>query len=93
MSATIRAVYDKEPTFPATDQHPSAVRYQVGGKWVDSIGGKPSQGELDAVLSPTDPNAALVAKVADESITHGDLVKLLKALSRQLCRQRRTLGL
>ena len=50
--STILIIYDVEPTFPATDQHPNAVRYQVGGKWVDAIGGEPTQEEIDAVLNP-----------------------------------------
>jgi hypothetical protein len=49
---TIRCIYTEEPNFPATDQHPDAVRYHIGGMWVDAIGGEPSQAEIDAVLSP-----------------------------------------
>jgi hypothetical protein len=60
--STIRCIYDKAPNFPATDQHPDAVRYQVGSKWVDAIGGQPTQAEIDAVLNPVpvpDNGAAL----------------------------------
>lgn len=65
---TILCVYSAEPKFPATDQHPDAARYEIAGKWVDAIGGEPTQAELDAVLTP-DPavldqatlNAALAA--------------------------------
>lgn len=49
---TIRAIYADAPDFPASDQHPDAVRYQIGGLWVDAIGGQPSQAEIDAILSP-----------------------------------------
>jgi hypothetical protein len=49
---TIRCIYTAEPSFPATDQHPDAVRYQVAGYWVDAIGGEPTQEEIDAVLLP-----------------------------------------
>lgn len=68
----IRCIYSVQPKFPATDQHPSAVRYQIGALWVDAIGGKPTQAEIDAVLNPPvvpDPadrlaaiEAALIAK-------------------------------
>jgi hypothetical protein len=50
--STIRCIYDEEPTFPATDQHPDAKRYKVGGRWVDALGGKPTLAEIDAVLNP-----------------------------------------
>lgn len=51
--STIRCIYQQQPKFPATDQHPAAVRYQVGGLFVDAIGGQPTQAEIDAVLNPT----------------------------------------
>lgn len=34
----IRTVYSAEPKFPATDQHPDAVRYHFGDVWVDAVG-------------------------------------------------------
>jgi hypothetical protein len=49
---TIRCIYSEAPKFPATDQHPDAVRYQVAGYWVDAIGGEPTPEEVDAVVSP-----------------------------------------
>ena len=37
---TIRCVYHGgEPSFPATDQHPDAVRYFIAPYVVDAIGG------------------------------------------------------
>jgi hypothetical protein len=45
--ATIRVIYEAEPDFPATAQHPDAVRYQVGEYWVDAVGGAPTQVEKD----------------------------------------------
>jgi hypothetical protein len=50
---TIRVIYEAEPDFPPTDQHPDAVRYQVGEYWVDAIGceaGGAPAGEVDQVL-------------------------------------------
>jgi hypothetical protein len=47
---TIRVIYEAEPDFPPTDQHPEAVRYQAGEYWVDAIGGAPALEELDKVL-------------------------------------------
>jgi hypothetical protein len=44
---TIRVLYEAEPDFPPTDQHPDAVRYQVGEFWVDAVGGGQ---EVDRVL-------------------------------------------
>lgn len=65
---TIRCIYSEEPGFPATDQHPDAERYKVGVYWVDTMGGKPTQSEIDAVLhppetTPSDPVAERVAKL------------------------------
>lgn len=50
--STIRCIYREAPNFPATDQHPNAVRYQVGALFVDAIGGQPTQAEVDALLTP-----------------------------------------
>jgi hypothetical protein len=48
--STIRCVYSVEPPFPPTDQHPDALRYQVGGYFVDAIGGEPTVSEVAGVL-------------------------------------------
>ena len=49
----ILVVYSGQPpNFPATDQNIDAVRYQFGNMWVDAIGGRPTQVELDAFLTP-----------------------------------------
>lgn len=58
MSAVIRCVYEREPAFPATDQHPEAVRYEVAGYFVDAIGGMPTQEAIEAVLNPPSPKSA-----------------------------------
>lgn len=51
--STIRVVYQgAPPVFPATDQHPDAVRYQVGPYWVDAIGGEPTLEQIEAMLNP-----------------------------------------
>lgn len=56
--STVRVVYHPrngqphQPKFPATDQHPNAVRYLVGGYYVDAIGGEPTESEVQAVLNP-----------------------------------------
>lgn len=50
---TIFAIYTDQPKFPATDQNPSAVRYQVGALWVDTDNPTPpTEGEVNAVLHP-----------------------------------------
>lgn len=63
--STIRIIYYPKPdgsrnppNFPATDQHPDAVRYNFdhptfGALCVDAIGGAPSLGEVDAILAPS----------------------------------------
>lgn len=53
----IRCVYSEEPAFPATDQHPDAVRYVIGGFWVDAIGGEPSAEDVQAILRPSTSSA------------------------------------
>ena len=70
MSA-IRCIYSgAPPLFPATDQHPSAVRYQVGAVWVDAIGGRPTQAEVDAILNPP---------LSAQPVTLPELIAALKA--------------
>lgn len=49
----IRVIYDEEPGFPASDQHPDAARYRVGPHWVDAVGGEPTAEEVEAVLDPS----------------------------------------
>lgn len=59
----IVAVYSAEPDFPASDQHPEAARYGLGGVWVDAVGGEPTQGEVDDFRNPPpDLNAYANAK-------------------------------
>jgi hypothetical protein len=68
--STIRCIYTVKPNFPATDQHPQAVRYQVGALWVDAIGGQPTQAEIDAVLhpAPVAPHPKITAALADPTV-------------------------
>ena len=72
--STIRVIYGREPNFPATDQHPDAVRYKIGARWVDAIGGKPSAAEIDAVLNPPQPAPE------DTDLTAEDTERLLRSL-------------
>ena len=74
----IRCIYSAEPNFPATDQHPDAVRYQVGKNWVDAIGGKPTQAEIDAVLNPPPRQDTTEQKLALIGLT---VVELKAALA------------
>ena len=49
----IRVVYHTAaPQFPATDQHPDAVRYKIGAYIVDAIGGPPTPEEVQAFIAP-----------------------------------------
>lgn len=82
MSA-IRCVYSEEPKFPATDQHPDAARYQVGGKWVDALGGQPTQAELDTFLGVDAASLAEVQRRAsvDAAIAADTTIAQLKAMT------------
>lgn len=52
---SIVAVYQDEPPFPATDQHPQAVRYQVSGYWVDATSGQPTAQQVADYIAPPVP--------------------------------------
>lgn len=65
--STIRVIYHGvAPDFPATDQHPAAVRYGPivagGGEYfVDAIDGEPTAEEILAVLNPPPPVPASIS--------------------------------
>ena len=77
--STIRCIYTSAPKFPATDQHPDAVRYQVGGLFVDAIGGEPTLAEVDAILSPVIDHDAECRKALDAEPANVNRFKLIKA--------------
>ena len=73
--STIRRIYQPNgdgsanpPNFPATDQHPAAVRYTVahalGALVIDAIGGVPTLAEIDAVLGRDAAGQAAAARIA-----------------------------
>lgn len=68
-------VYTAEPKFPASDQHPDAVRYRmtVAGRdvWVDATGGQPTAAEVAALLNP--PHRVSKATVIARLIAVGKL--------------------
>jgi hypothetical protein len=89
----VRTLYVEEPSFPATDQHPDAVRYpcNVGGfLFVDAIGGEPTVAELEAVLGIDAAGLARQARLTqdeDERLSaKGDaaLLQLVNATPQQL---------
>lgn len=46
-------IWSQPPAFPATDQNPNCVRYQVGAVWVDTDNATPpTQADIDAVYAP-----------------------------------------
>jgi hypothetical protein len=47
---TIRIIHSSEPDSPASDQHPDAVRHQIGAYWVDAIGAAPTLEEVETCL-------------------------------------------
>lgn len=76
--STIRCIYQPKsdgsrnrPSFPATDQHPLAERFDFdhptfGALCIDAIGGAPVQAELDAILAPSaDVRSALFVDGVD----------------------------
>jgi hypothetical protein len=75
MSGQIRTIYASEPPFPATDQHPNAVRYQVGAVWVDAIGGQPTQQEIDALRTIYAGRQAPEARVTTIGTTPAELYR------------------
>jgi len=51
--STICCLYSKDPGFPAADQHPDAVRYEISidpYTLVDAVGGRPTDAEIDAII-------------------------------------------
>jgi hypothetical protein len=75
--------FGAEPTFPAVDQHPTAVRYRVGAVLVDAIGGTPSQAEIDAVLAPPPPQPTLDDVIAALPQTSKDALAGVMAVKLQ----------
>lgn len=61
--STIRCVYTQAPNFPATDQHPDAVRYAVGAYIVDAIGVAPTLLEVQTMLGLTTTRASVQAQI------------------------------
>ena len=45
----IICAYEKEPNFPATDQHPDATRSAISGHIIDAIG-KPTDADVQEFL-------------------------------------------
>jgi hypothetical protein len=73
---TILVIYTSEPSFPPTDQNPDANRYEVGGLWVDATGTRPTQAEIDAILSPS-AGVADQAAINDALSSPGMVVRAL----------------
>jgi hypothetical protein len=49
-------VYSEEPNFPATDNNPDAIRYQINNNWVDALDGKPTANELNTFFAAAQPS-------------------------------------
>lgn len=63
----IRSIYEVEPNFPATDQHPNAERFPVSigiFRFADCVGGAPTQAELEAHLGLDAAGMAEKARLA-----------------------------
>lgn len=88
MSIVIRCVYHGvAPAFPASDQHPDAVRYgpiQANGEtiYVDALGGEPSVAALNSVLNPA---PAVPAQISDrqffQALAMADTISQAEALA------------
>jgi len=57
----ILTVHEAAPNFPASDTLPGATRYEVADKWVDAIGGKPTEADVQAFLNPLPTPAQKIA--------------------------------
>lgn len=70
--STVLNIYNSEPNFPATDEHPDAACYRHGPYWVHAFGGAPSQGEVASMLNtrgqPIDPRIAAGPNADIESV-------------------------
>ena len=81
--STIRCIYQGvAPDFPATDQHPDAVRYERTWRdqqwFVDAIGGEPTVEDMDAVLDPPPPASPTVVEFfAERGLSVDDLKSAL----------------
>lgn len=80
----IRCVYrDASPDFPATDQHPDAMRYgpiqtEAGIVFVDAIGDAPTLEDIEAVMNPPQPREPTpLEKLAAAGLTADDLRAVL----------------
>lgn len=57
-------IYTAQPSFPATDQNPNCIRYQVGNLWVDTDNAQPpTQADIDAIYAPGIAEAARIATI------------------------------
>lgn len=70
--SVIRTIYQTEPKFPASDQHPDAVRYRVGPWWVDAIGGEPTLAGVEAIAAPTREQIDSQKRASAKSLLAGD---------------------
>lgn len=81
----IKCVYEKEPRLPPTDQHPLAERFKIGNRWVDAVGGQPTQAEVDAAINPpADPRKALDDAEADQARVHAQTITFLNMTPAEL---------
>jgi hypothetical protein len=79
--SNIRVVYAKEPNFPATDQHPAAVRYQIGACFVDAVGEAPTQADVDAFLAPPLPRVVTMRQARLALLSAGMLSAVSAAIA------------
>lgn len=61
---SILCIYNEEPKFPATDQHPNAERFHVGPYIVDALGDAPTVVQIEEVLGLRG-NAPILSKLED----------------------------
>jgi len=75
--SVVCCVYRSVPTFPASDQHPDAVRYQIGDLYVDAIGGEPTLQEVKLVLNPPTEAPSIEQKLEALGLTADELKQVL----------------
>lgn len=79
----IRCVYEgAAPNFPASDQHPDAVRYgpfTIDGVtyFADALGGAPTEDDIRAVLNPPPAELSVDQKLANAGLTREDILAIV----------------
>lgn len=81
MRKIIAVHFGAQPAFTPEENHPDAERYQFGDNWVDAIGGRPTQAEIDAVTAPGVPRAVTMRQARLALLSAGLLTAVNDAVA------------